>query len=123
MAKQLLIGVNESGVMETDAVPDYDLETKFRMARESGIFDYFDKTPPADKVNTYAKLAEKYDLPVLAGGWYYVLGQDESTSDVYGMNKVAFNEGHVDRQFSLDEAAGTIAIQVKRMWGAATASC
>ena len=30
-----------------------------------------------------------------AGG--YVLGQDEATSDVYGMNKVAFVQGHVDR--------------------------
>ncbi len=77
MAKELLIGVNEQGVMETDADPPYDLETKFRMAKDSGVYDYFDKTPPADQVNTYAKLAEKYDLPVLAGGWYYVLGRDE----------------------------------------------
>jgi two-component system chemotaxis response regulator CheB len=46
----------------------------------------------------------------------YVLGQDENSSDVYGMNKVAFVEGHVNRQFSLHEAAGTIALQVKRLW-------
>ncbi|MBI1247686.1 chemotaxis-specific protein-glutamate methyltransferase CheB [bacterium] len=52
-----------------------------------------------------------------AGG--FVLGQDEATSDVYGMNKVAFLEGNVDRQFSLEEAATTIAAQVRRMWGAA----
>ena len=38
-----------------------------------------------------------------AGG--YVLGQDEASSDVYGMNKAAFVDGHVDRQFSLDDAA------------------
>jgi len=49
-----------------------------------------------------------------AGG--YVLGQDQASSDVYGMNKVAFIEGHVDRQFSLDEAAGNIIIQMKRLW-------
>lgn len=36
-----------------------------------------------------------------AGG--YVLGQDQSTSDIYGMNKVAFQLGHVDRQFSLPD--------------------
>jgi len=36
-----------------------------------------------------------------AGG--YVLGQDEATSDVYGMNKVAFTQGHVHRQFALAE--------------------
>ena len=49
----------------------------------------------------------------LAGG--YVLGQDEDTSDVYGMNKVAFVESCVDRQFSLDDAAAVITKQVQRM--------
>jgi two-component system chemotaxis response regulator CheB len=48
-----------------------------------------------------------------AGG--YVLGQDEATSDVYGMNKVAYVEGHVDRQFALDEAAKVIAQNVWRL--------
>jgi two-component system chemotaxis response regulator CheB len=48
-----------------------------------------------------------------AGG--YVLGQNEATSDVYGMNKVAFVEGNVDRQFALDEAAAVIARQVRRL--------
>ena len=35
-----------------------------------------------------------------AGG--FVLGQDEATSVVYGMNKAAFIEGHVDMQFALE---------------------
>jgi two-component system, chemotaxis family, protein-glutamate methylesterase/glutaminase len=48
-----------------------------------------------------------------AGG--YVLGQDEASSDVYGMNKVAFVEGNVDRQFSLDDAANAVTSQVRRM--------
>ena len=48
-----------------------------------------------------------------AGG--YVLGQDEATSDVYGMNKVAYVEGNVDRQFALDEAATVIAQHVRRL--------
>jgi len=49
-----------------------------------------------------------------AGG--YVLGQDEATSDVYGMNKVAFIEGNVDRQFNLNEAAGKINLQMRHLW-------
>lgn len=53
-----------------------------------------------------------------AGG--FVLGQDERSSDVYGMNKVAMAEGNVDRQFSLGEAAGTVTLQVKRLWSPAT---
>ena len=47
MGKELLIGVTESGVIHTDADPLFDLETKFRMVKESGVYDYFDKTPPA----------------------------------------------------------------------------
>jgi two-component system chemotaxis response regulator CheB len=43
----------------------------------------------------------------------YVLGQDEGSSDVYGMNKVAYVEGNVDRQFALDEAAAVIARHVR----------
>lgn len=48
-----------------------------------------------------------------AGG--YVLGQDEATSDVYGMNKVAFVEGNVHKQFSLANGPDEIMRQVKRM--------
>jgi two-component system chemotaxis response regulator CheB len=46
----------------------------------------------------------------------YVLGQDEATSDVYGMNKVAYMEGNVDRQFGLDEAAVVIRREVRTRW-------
>jgi two-component system chemotaxis response regulator CheB len=49
-----------------------------------------------------------------AGG--FVLGQDEATSDVYGMNRVAMTEGQVDRQFALDDAAAIVMQQVKRLW-------
>ena len=77
MAKQLLIGTAESSVIDTDADTP-TLEEKFRRVKESGAFDYLDKTPPADQVNAYERLAQKYDLPVLAGGWFYVLGRDEN---------------------------------------------
>jgi two-component system, chemotaxis family, protein-glutamate methylesterase/glutaminase len=46
-----------------------------------------------------------------AGG--YVLGQDATSSDVYGMNKVAFVEGNVDQQFGLSEASTIIAREVR----------
>ncbi|MEA1950211.1 MAG: chemotaxis response regulator protein-glutamate methylesterase [Planctomycetota bacterium] len=56
-----------------------------------------------------------------AGG--YTLGQDETSSDVYGMNKVAYVEGHVDRQFSLDRAAAVISQQVARLWEKKAVGC
>jgi two-component system chemotaxis response regulator CheB len=48
-----------------------------------------------------------------AGG--FVLGQDAATSDVYGMNRVAYVEGNVDQQFGLPEAAAVISRQVRRL--------
>ena len=49
-----------------------------------------------------------------AGG--FVLGQDEASSDVYGMNKVAHVEGGVDKQFALDDGAALIMLTAKRLW-------
>jgi two-component system chemotaxis response regulator CheB len=48
----------------------------------------------------------------------YVIGQDEATSDVYGMNKVAMVEGNVDRQFGLDEGASLIMQMTKKLLAA-----
>jgi two-component system chemotaxis response regulator CheB len=45
----------------------------------------------------------------------FVLGQDEASSDVYGMNRVAQVEGHVNQQFELSRAAAVIASRVKQM--------
>jgi two-component system, chemotaxis family, protein-glutamate methylesterase/glutaminase len=55
-----------------------------------------------------------------AGG--FVCGQDESSSDVYGMNKVAFQEGNVDIQMSLSDAASTISQRVRRLGSVAAAT-
>lgn len=44
-----------------------------------------------------------------------VLGQDEVSSEVYGMNKVAFNNGHVSKQFSLENAAVEIRREIKKL--------
>ena len=59
------------------------------------------------------KLAETVEAIRAAGG--YVLGQDEASSDVYGMNKVAFVEGGVDRQVSLAQLADQIETNVRRI--------
>jgi hypothetical protein len=76
MASELKIGITISGVQHHsfDAVPD--LETKFRMVRESGAYDYVDRTPPDEEVSEFQRLSEKYGLPVRAGGWFYLWGRD-----------------------------------------------
>lgn len=73
--KRLPIGITASNVTHTGE--DFDVETRFRMAREAGVFDYIDKTPPPGELEIYQRASEKYQLPVRAGGFYYVLGRDE----------------------------------------------
>lgn len=64
--------------MNTDQHPPLDLDTRFRMVKESGVYDYYDKTPGLADVDDYLAASDKYDLPVLAGGWFYRVGQDEA---------------------------------------------
>ena len=63
--------------MLTDADVPFDLDTKFKMVKGDGLFDYIEKTPPAERESAYARCSEKYDLPIRAGGWFYALGRDE----------------------------------------------
>ncbi|MEN6406392.1 MAG: chemotaxis response regulator protein-glutamate methylesterase [Thermoguttaceae bacterium] len=48
-----------------------------------------------------------------AGG--RVLGQDEATSDVYGMNKAACQAGWVDREVPLDLLADAFGVEIRRL--------
>ena len=73
MKQELLIGITESGVMHTDADPPIPLDTKFQMVKESGVYDYFDKTPPLELEDDYRRCSEKYELPILAGGCFTFL--------------------------------------------------
>ena len=77
MTKELLIGITASGVRHASTGEDPDIETKFRMVQESGVYDYIDKTPPAEDVDEYLRCRDQYKLPIRAGGWFYTLGRDE----------------------------------------------
>ena len=74
---ELKIGIAEAGVMHTDADPPLDIDTRFRMVKEAGVFDYMDKTPSSAEYWEYFRAKKKYDLPMLAGGWFYLVGRDE----------------------------------------------
>ena len=74
---ELKLGITEASIMHTDTDEPFDLETRFRMVKESGVYDYYDKTPPEDQEDEYLAMSEKYQVPILAGGWFYQLGKDE----------------------------------------------
>ena len=76
---RLQIGITERGIMHTDQDPEFDLDNRFRMVKESGVYDYYDKTPEdPGQLEAYLEASQRYDLPVRAGGWFYMLGRDES---------------------------------------------
>jgi hypothetical protein len=74
---ELKIGISGPGVLHTDAeVPD--IEAKFRMVAESGAFDYIDRTPLADGVESHLQASQRFGIPTLPGGFYYMVGRDEA---------------------------------------------
>jgi sugar phosphate isomerase/epimerase len=75
-AKELLIGIAEAGIMHTDPA-GFDIDTRFAMVKDAGVFDYYDKTPPVQDLYTYKAAVQKHGVPMTAGGFYYFLGRDE----------------------------------------------
>lgn len=73
--KQLLIGITGNAVVNSDR-DNFDVDTRFRMAKEAG-FDYYDKTPPTGELEIYQRASAKHGLPIRAGGFYYTRGRDE----------------------------------------------
>ena len=75
---KLILGITEKGILYADQSKAIDLDTRFRMVKESGIYDYYDKTPEDPSLlDDYLRASEKYDIPILAGGWAYQIGKDE----------------------------------------------
>lgn len=74
--QSLLFGITGVGVLR-DATSNPDIDTRFAMVREAGVFDYYDRTPPTGELDAYRRASAKYGIPILAGGFYYTLGRDE----------------------------------------------
>jgi hypothetical protein len=77
MAQELLFGIQTNGIRHAEADGMPDIDTRFAMVREAGVFDYIDKTPEADEIEEFRAASEKYGLPVLGSGWFYDIGKDE----------------------------------------------
>ena len=72
----LKIGCSFNGTAHSsDAIPD--ATTKVKMCKESGVFDYIDRSPPDEEFRELLRASEANDLPVTASGWFYTLGRDE----------------------------------------------
>ena len=72
---QLQFGIQTNGIKHThlDAMPN--IETRFNMVKNTGIFDYVDKTPELHEIDEFKKCSKNFSLPVIAGGWFYTIGE------------------------------------------------
>lgn len=69
------IGCNGRGVQHTQPV---SVDEQFRMVRESGVFDHFDRMPQPGQELEYLRAAERHGIPIRTGLWSYTAGKDEA---------------------------------------------
>jgi len=86
MTNALQFGIQTNGIKHSHADPMPDIDTRFAMVRDAGVFDYVDKTPDPDQIEDFLKARDKYGLPVRAGGWFYTLGEDDGAGALLEQN-------------------------------------
>jgi hypothetical protein len=79
----LLLGCNGRGAQASSkehpvSLAEAPIDEQFRMVKESGVFDYFDRLPLRSQLDEYLAAIAKHDLPVHTGSWFYRLGRDEA---------------------------------------------
>ncbi len=64
-------GAQQSSLQRPVALEEASIDEQFRLVKEAGVFDYFDRLPSAENLDEYRKAIDKYDLPVLTASWFY----------------------------------------------------
>ena len=82
-APDFLLGCNGRGAQVSSidrpvSLTEASVDEQFRMVKESGVFDYFDRLPLRSQLDQYLAAMEKYALPVHTGSWFYMLGRDDA---------------------------------------------
>ena len=77
MTRPLRFGCNGRGAQHAPGRP-VSVDEQFRMVKESGVFDFFDRMPQPGEENEYVRASEKYGLPMTTGLWSYAKGRDEA---------------------------------------------
>ncbi len=75
MALPFLLGCQWRGVRH---VEEETVDEQFRMVRDAGVFDHYDRLPPAALLDEHIKASQKYGVPVHTGTSTYQLGRDDA---------------------------------------------
>ena len=78
MNNELQFGIQTNGIKHTHLDPLPDIDYRFSMVKAAKVFDYVDKTPEKDEINSFLKAKDKYQIPIKAGGWFYTIGEHKS---------------------------------------------
>ena len=78
MKNQLEFGIQTNGIKHTHLDPMPEIDERFNMVKDANIFDYVDKTPELEEIDTFSKASKKYNIPIKAGGWFYTIGEHKS---------------------------------------------
>lgn len=71
-------GAQQSSLQRPVALTEPPLEEQFRLVKEAGVFDCFDRLPGAGEVERYRDCIARHALPVHTASWFYAVGRDEA---------------------------------------------
>lgn len=69
------LGCNGRGLMHNSVLP---LDDQFRLLRDSGVFDHFDRIPQPGQEREYVEASNRFGVPLTTGLWTYRVGKDEA---------------------------------------------
>ncbi len=70
-------GIQPSSPTQPVSEEELPIDTQFRLIKEAGLWDFFDRIPTEPELRDFMKASEKYEIPILSGSWTYQLGKDE----------------------------------------------
>ena len=83
-------GAQASSLEAPVSLAEPTVREQFRLVKDSGAFDYFDRLPSASELPAYLACAEEFQLPVHTASWFYALGRDEPLlAEKLGLNAAA----------------------------------
>lgn len=71
-------GAQASSLARPVSLEEAPIDEQFRLVKDTGVFDYFDRLPLPANIDEYRRAIAKYDLPVRTASWFYRLGQDDA---------------------------------------------
>lgn len=77
MLGDISLGCNGRGAQGVPRQP-LAIDEQFRLVKEAGVFDHFDRMPQPGQEAEYVRASQKHALPIRTGLWSYAAGKDEA---------------------------------------------